>query len=108
MIHKRKRRNPEDRFLEKVVKTSSCWLWIGANNGRYGSFRNGVSRLVNVHKFSYEFYIEKVPEGLVIMHKCDNTLCVNPFHMSVGTQKENIHDMYKKGRDYQHKLKRFE
>ncbi len=50
------------------------------------------------HRASYQVYKGDIPDGLVIMHSCDNPSCVNPDHLTAGTQKQNIHDMMKKGR----------
>lgn len=50
------------------------------------------------HRVSYEMHIGEIPDGMVVMHKCDNTKCFNPDHLMLGTQRENIHDMQNKGR----------
>lgn len=84
-----------DRFLNKIEKTDTCWNWIAA---KYGS-GYGVFDKTGAHRFSYSYFISKIPKGMVIMHKCDNKLCVNPGHLSIGTQKDNLHDMYRKGRN---------
>ncbi len=92
----------EELFWSHVFKTESCWLW---NNGkfkaRYGTFRisNGVSVLA--HRFSWELNKGPIPDGMKVLHNCpggDNTACVNPDHLWIGTQQENISDMWKKGR----------
>lgn len=80
----------EERFLQKVEIKNECWEWQGKldKNG-YGRF--AVNRKnIRSHRFSYEFYIGKIPNGLVIDHLCRNKRCVNPKHLEPVTNKENI------------------
>jgi len=88
----------EQRFLQKVNKTDSCWIWTGATNSRgYGSFRfNGKSVLS--HRFSYQHFNGNIPEGMLICHRCDVPVCVNPEHLWVGSQLDNSNDKYAKNR----------
>jgi hypothetical protein len=86
-----------DRFMGKVNKTDTCWLWTAGVKGRYGSFSyNGKD--VAAHRWIYEHHNGEIPKGLVVMHTCDNTLCVNPSHLVLGTQRDNMMDMVIKGR----------
>lgn len=83
----------EDRFFEKVTKTDSCWLWHRVPLGkRYGQFRLG-SKMIPAHRASWMLHNGKIPQGLYIRHKCDNPICVNPEHLELGTQKDNMNDM---------------
>lgn len=76
--------------MAKVFKTETCWLWIGANNGKYGHIRPGGSApQVYAHRISHELYKGPIPEGLEIDHICRNTLCVNPEHLRAVTRLEN-------------------
>lgn len=94
----------EDRFWSKVNTRGDdeCWPWMGhLNNKGYGMIRLGSANRGKVlaHRLSYELAKGKIPEGSVIMHMCDNPACVNPAHLSVGTQKQNMLDKVAKGRD---------
>jgi hypothetical protein len=88
----------ETGFWKYVKKKDSCWVWIGSrySNG-YGRCSVDGKR-VSAHRFSYELHKGEIPNNYVVMHSCDNVRCVNPEHLSVGTQKDNIQDCKAKGR----------
>ena len=97
---------PEQRFWKSVDKKgeNECWEWVGGTvTGGYGKF--SVNRkYTRVHRFSYELHKGKIPKGegyhgMCVCHSCDNPLCVNPKHLRLGTQKENIQEMFTKGRN---------
>lgn len=87
-----------------------CWPWKSSTNGKYGILLlpNGSingRRLVKrfyAHRIAYELATDVKPaHSEVVMHTCDNPLCVNPNHLKLGTQRDNLHDMINKGRRFQ-------
>ncbi len=80
---------------------SGCWFFMGYLSNGYGKIpirRNCVQRDFMAHRISYELYKGPIPLGLNILHHCDVPCCVNPNHLYAGTQKENVHDMIRRGR----------
>lgn len=80
---------------------SGCWIWLGAEHGsnRYGTIK-ADGRTMMAHRYSYMLHngLSFIPSGLVVMHKCDIPLCVNPSHLRLGTQADNDRDKVSKGR----------
>lgn len=85
-----------DRFWEKVDLDLSdkCWEWIASRKERgYGKFGIYVA-----HRVSWVIHFGEIPDELCVLHKCDNTSCVNPKHLFIGTHADNMLDMKLKGR----------
>lgn len=93
----------EDRFWEKVTKTSTCWLWNGAllpnGYGQFGAQAIGMRGSALAHRVAYYLANKTLPPGLCVLHTCDNRRCVNPSHLVLGTNQDNTDDMMQKGRD---------
>ena len=87
-------------FWKKVNKNApnNCWEWTASLDSKfYGQFRlNGKNILA--HRLSWIILVGLIPDNLCVLHKCDNTKCINPDHLWLGTQQDNIKDMFKKGR----------
>lgn len=90
-----------ERFICKVDLDGDCWIWMaGTYPVGYGQFRRSNSGpKTGAHIISYELFIGDIAKGLCVMHSCDNTLCVNPDHLSLGTHTDNMQDMLRKGRN---------
>lgn len=90
----------EERFWARVQKSEDCWEWQGrADEGGYARIRRENSReRVLVHRLSWEFENGPIPEGLLVLHKCDNRICVRTLHLFLGTHQINTDDMFEKGR----------
>lgn len=76
-----------------------CWLWTGCKNvcGYGRASRDGGANVL-AHRLVYELAVGEVPEGLCVMHVCDTPACVNPAHLRLGTQNDNVADCVAKGR----------
>ena len=86
------------RLESRHTKTpDGCWVWTGYNDGRYGLI-SIKGKEEKAHRASYRQYVGEIPDGYSVMHACDNTLCMNPEHLSVGTHADNMKDMVDKGR----------
>jgi hypothetical protein len=95
------------RFWSKVDtgQDGGCWLWTGAADSKgYGVFTirdaNSTSgwRNVKSNRAAWVAYNTEIPEGLSVLHHCDNPSCVNPAHLFLGTEKDNRQDQIGKGR----------
>jgi hypothetical protein len=87
-----------ERFWSKVDKTGDCWIWKASlTHSGYGQFYHQGGP-VRAHRLSYEMEYGPIPNGMYVLHSCDTPACVNPKHLSVGTQKDNLEDMKSKGR----------
>lgn len=91
----------KDRFWAKVVAADDgCWIWIASTKNGYGCLKEDGKhgKSLYSHRLSYAWSKGKIPDGMQVMHSCDNRLCVNPAHLSLGTNKDNSDDMMRKGR----------
>jgi hypothetical protein len=87
-----------ERFWSHVLKTPSCWLWKGCKPTEYGYIKLPWMPTNAAHRISYIIANGAIPEGKVVCHKCDVPSCVNPAHLFLGTQSDNVQDMLQKNR----------
>ena len=81
-----------ERFEAKIEPEpmSGCWLWTGARSNGYGHFNKGKDVIVWAHRVAWELTHGMIPEGLTIDHLCRVRVCVNPAHLRIVTNRENI------------------
>ncbi|MDO8673056.1 MAG: HNH endonuclease signature motif containing protein [Dehalococcoidia bacterium] len=95
----------EGRYWAKVTRGAApddCWTWCGAKSKGYGYFHVTRRPRVRVfaHRFSYDLQFGPIPDGLDVLHSCDHPQCSNPRHLFLGTQRDNLADMRRKGRGF--------
>jgi hypothetical protein len=91
----------EERFWAKVQRGGPDDCWISATNRRrYGQF-SVDGKAVLAHRFSYALVHGPILDGLHVLHRCDNPPCVNPTHLFLGTNADNMRDREAKGRGNQ-------
>ena len=87
----------EERFFDKVNQTAGCWLWIGCKNTdgyRQLALSRGYGKTERAHRISWIIHKGPIPKGMHVLHDCDNTSCVNPKHLHLGTHQDNMAEMY--------------
>jgi len=89
------------RFWVKIVipeDNNQCWIWKAATNSKGYGVIGLQGKLKLAHRVSFEIANGEIPEGMLILHQCDNRLCCNPSHLFLGTHLDNMADMVAKGR----------
>ena len=102
----------EERFWAKVDKRGEddCWPWLASHTKGYGFIGRGVDyrgprkQVERAHRISWELHVGDIPDDLQVLHSCDNPGCVNPRHLFLGTNLDNVADRVAKGRTSRHHL----
>lgn len=97
----RTKKTTQERFWDGVVvgQPSECWEWSkfkGATG--YGVVRIDSHKTMLAHRYSFVIHKGEIPSDKIVMHSCDNRRCVNPSHLSLGTNQDNMNDRNTKGR----------
>lgn len=90
------------RFLMRVGEPTAtgCREWTGSIRQVkwHGQWRNAEGSIELTHRAAWRIFVGPIPEGMFVLHKCDNPLCVNPNHLFLGSQSDNLRDMWSKDR----------
>lgn len=86
--------NQSDRFWSKVDKSGDCWEWAAGtwrsrSQSKYGQFTITGGKKIGAHRYAYQERHGVIPDGMQVDHRCHNTLCVNPSHLRLVTNKQN-------------------
>jgi hypothetical protein len=104
-MSKRRTTPVEARFERYVERTFGCWRWTGSRHPKgYGQINRGDGVPERAHRVSWMKFRGPIPAGLQVLHVCDNPGCVNPDHLFLGTDGDNMHDKAAKGRHHRQVL----
>ena len=94
----------KERIRSKIRQAENgCHEWTGCNRRGYGTLcwrEDGKPKMAYAHRLVWQMHYGPIPDGMFVMHSCDNKLCCNIAHLSLGTAKDNISDCIRKGRQW--------
>ena len=98
-IHGHSRKGKGVGFSSRYVvdDATGCWVWQGAVGTHGYGVLSRDGKVVTAHKYSYLVHVGAVPEGALLLHECDNKLCVNPHHLHIGSHSRNIQEAWDRG-----------
>jgi hypothetical protein len=102
IIMQKNKRAIEVRLWSKInIKSKSeCWEWIaGKDSYGYGQITINSIKILS-HRLVWKLSFGDIPEGMCVLHKCDNPACCNPSHLFLGTHQDNMKDRDRKNRQY--------
>jgi Autographiviridae endonuclease len=80
-----------------IANENGCWIWHGAPRNGYGQLET-QSQAKYAHRIAWQLFKGPIPTGKIVCHKCDVRICVNPEHLFLGSQQDNMNDCKSKGR----------
>jgi hypothetical protein len=88
-----------EKLQNYTVNNNGCWIWNGGKTDRKYGITTINKERIRVHRLMWSVINGKIPIGMCICHKCDNPSCINPDHLFLGTNQDNVNDREKKGRN---------
>lgn len=86
------------KFWSSILITDDCWEWTGPTCKGYGYFNGCIGKKWIASRLMWTLIFGDIPEGLWVLHQCDNPICVRPLHLFLGTNSDNCQDSIAKGR----------
>lgn len=88
----------QNRLFSRTVRDGGCLIWQGAKNSKGYGYFSLSGRPVKAHRASYSINVGRIPDGMMVCHRCDNPSCVEPAHLFLGDAVANMRDAASKGR----------